>query len=120
MIFKELCYAIVGAAFEVHRELGPGFLESVYENAMALELATRSIPFERQVLLAVKYKESPVGEYRADLLIDGKVIVELKAVSDFAPTHEAQAIHYLTATGFRLALLLNFGSQSLQFKRIVK
>jgi GxxExxY protein len=105
---------------EVHGTLGPGFLESVYEEALAHELALRGIPFERQKPLPVYYKDQLVGEYAADLVVDGEIILELKAVSRFAAAHEAQAHNYLAATGLRLAILLNFGASSLQQKRIVR
>src|SRR5213594_2208859 len=81
MLYEELSYDTVGAALEVHRVLGPGFLEAVYEQALAHELALRRIPFERQVSLDVAYKEIKAGEYRADFLIDAKIVIELKAVS---------------------------------------
>ncbi len=119
-MYKELSYVTVGGALEVHRLLGPGFLEAVYEQALAHELALRRIPFERQVSLLVMYKDTPAGEYRADFLIDGKIILEIKAASALTQAHEAQAHHYLTATGLRLAILLNFGTKSLQVKRIVR
>ncbi len=105
---------------EVHKLLGSGLLESVYERAMAMELTLRLIPFERQVKVKVKYKEEIVGEYRADFLVDGKIILEIKAVAALTAAHYAQSIHYLAATGLRLAMLLNFGSSSLQFKRIIR
>jgi GxxExxY protein len=120
ILFKELSYQIVGAALEVHRILGPGYLEAVYEGALAYEFAQRGIPFARQQQLSVKYKNVLVGDYVADFLVDGKIILELKAVAELHPRHEAQAIHYLTTTGLRLALLLNFGADSLQSKRIVR
>ena len=105
---------------EVHRVLGPGFLEAVYEEALAHEFALRSIPFERQKRLPVYYKEQLAGEYVADFVVDDRIILELKAVSRFTPAHEAQAHNYLAATGRRLAILLNFGAPSLQQKRIVR
>jgi GxxExxY protein len=120
IIFKELSYAIVGAAMEVHRILGPGFLEAVYEAALAHELTLRGIPFERQKELPVYYKGQLVGHYVADFVIDGQIILELKAVSALTKAHEAQAHNYLAATGLRLAILLNFGADSLQQKRIVR
>lgn len=120
LLFKELSFAVVGAAMEVHRILGPGFLEAVYQAALEHELTLRGIPFERQKRLAVVYKGQIVGEYIADLVIDGKIILELKAVSQLTPAHEAQAHHYLAATGLHLAILLNFGAPSLERKRIVR
>jgi len=120
IIYKELSYAIVGAAMEVHRILGPGFLEAVYQAALAHELTGRGIRFEQFKKLPVYYKGVLVGDYEADFVIEGKIILEIKAVSHLHPKHEAQAINYLTATGFRLAILLNFGADSLQHQRIVK
>ena len=109
LLYEDLSYGIVGAALEVHRLLGPGFLEAVYEQALAHEFGLRGIPFERQVSLLVMYKEISVGDYRADFVIDGKIILEIKAASAMSPAHEAQAHHYLAVTGLRLALLFNFG-----------
>jgi len=120
LLYKESTFAVIGAAMEVHRILGPGFLESVYQIALARELTLRSIPFEQQKHLAVTYKDILVGEYIADVVVDGKFIVEIKAVSNWNPRHDAQAIHYLAATGMQLALLLNFGTGSLQHRRIVR
>jgi GxxExxY protein len=120
ILFKELSYAVVGAAMEVHRVLGPGFLEAVYEAALAHELSQRGIGFERQKRLPVHYMDQLAGEYVADLVIEDRIILELKAVSRLTPAHEAQAHPYLAATGLRLAILLNFGTPSLQQKRIVR
>jgi len=92
----------------------------VYESALARELTLRGIPFEQQVHLPVSYKDVLVGEYIADFIIDGKLIVEIKAVSNFNSQHQAQAMHYLAATGCRLALLLNFGTGSLEHRRVIK
>jgi GxxExxY protein len=113
----DLTYRVIGAAMEVHSELGPGFLESVYEEAFAHELTLRGIPFERQRALKVSYKGFPVGDYRSDFVIDGHVIAELKAVKKLLPEHEAQLINYLKATGLRVGLLFNFGAPSLEHKR---
>ncbi len=117
----ELARAVVDAAMEVHRELGPGFVESVYEEALAVELAMRAIQFERQKPLAVSYKGHPVGEGRVDLLVGGLLIVELKAVEKLLPVHKAQAISYLKARGSMLALLINFNERLLRdgIQRIV-
>jgi GxxExxY protein len=120
IIHKDLSFAIVGAAIEVHRTLGSGFLEAVYQAALAHEMTLRQIHFEPFKKLPVTYKGILVGEYEADFVIENAIILELKAVSALHPKYEAQAIHYLSATGFRLAILLNFGTESLQHKRIVK
>ena len=120
LLYKELTFAVIGAAMEVHKILGPGFLEAVYQSALGRELSLRGIPFEQQVRLSVSYKDALVGEYIADFVIDGKLIVEIKAVSNFNSQHQAQALHYLAATGYRLALLLNFGIGSLEHRRVIK
>lgn len=99
---------VIGAALEVHRNLGPGFLETVYEEALAIELAVRGIPFERQARIAIRYKGKEVGTSQLDLLVDRSLIVELKAVDSLAPIHWAQVRSYLKATGHSLALLINF------------
>jgi len=116
-LYKDLTYAIIGAAMEVHRILGPGFLESVYEEALAHEFDLRGIPYERQAKLAVRYKDVVAGEFRADFLVDGKVVVELKAIKALTEGDEAQLLNYLKGTGYRVGLLLNFGSSSLEYKR---
>ena len=118
-LYKELIYAIIGAAMEVHKVLGGGFLEAVYQKALSFELRLRNIPFEEQVHLQVFYKEQLVGEYIADFVIDGKVIIEIKAVSTLVDAHTAQTIHYLAATKQKVALLINFGSKSLEHRRLV-
>ena len=120
ILFKELSFAIIGAAMEVHRLLGPSFLEAVYQAALEYELALRGIPFEAQKRLAVTYKGRLVGDYVADIVVDGQIILELKAISTLTKAHEAQAHNYLAATGLRLAILLNFGAKSLQQERVVK
>lgn len=120
VLFKELSYTIVGAAMEVHRFLGPGFLEAVYSEALDWELGLRRIPFMRQARIPVEYKGKCIGEYKADFLIDNQIILELKAVSVLNPVHRAQAHHYLAATGLRLVILINFGALSLEYERIVR
>ena len=120
LLFKDEVYQIVGAAMEVHRVLGPGFLEAVYGAALAYELTLRGLRFEIKKRLPVYYKGQLVGEYEADLVVEDQIILELKAVSALHPVHEAQAHHYLAATGLRLAILFNFGAASLQQKRIVR
>jgi len=102
-----LAQEVIGAAIEVHRALGPGFLESIYEQAMSVELGLRGIRCQRQVPVAVNYKGHSIGESRLDMLVAGKLVVELKAVDDFAPIHTAQVMSYLKATGHRLGFLLN-------------
>ena len=119
LIHKELSYEIVGAAMEVHKLLGPGFLEKVYQKALVHELTLRGIPFEEYKRLIVRYKDIVVGDYEADIVVDGKIILELKAVKDIHPRHMVQTRNYLTATGFKLGIVLNFGASSLQQKRAV-
>lgn len=120
ILFKALSFAIIGAAIEVHKILGAGFFESIYQTALEKELTLRGIPFEHQVELPVSYKGDLIGVYKADLMIDGKIIVEIKGISRLNASHEAQAIHYLTATGLQLAILVNFGAGSLEYHRVVK
>ena len=103
-----LTHEVIGAAIEVHRTLGPGYLESVYEEALAIELELRKISFTRQVVIAVDYKGHSVGESRLDFLVGGQLVTELKAVEALAPIHSAQVISYLKTTGHPLGLLINF------------
>jgi len=119
---NEIARRLIEAAVEVHRHLGPGYAESVYENALAVELGLRGIPFERQAGFRVDYKGREVGEGRLDLLIEGILIVELKAVDRFTEVHASQALAYLKATGHPLALLINFNVPVLMrgVKRIVR
>jgi len=115
-------YAIIGAAMEVHRELGSGFLEAVYAEALAIEFTLRQIPFAREVGMKLSYKEQPIQvSYRADFVcFDGEVIVEIKALSALSGIEEAQVINYLKATGIGTGLLLDFGEGSLKYKRLVR
>ena len=117
-----LAHEVIGAALEVHRILGPGFLESVYEEALLVELGLRMIPVQRQVPLPLVYKGVEIGQGRLDLLVQGRLIVEIKTVETLAPIHKAQAISYLKATGLQLALLINFNAAVLKdgIKRIVR
>lgn len=113
-------YQIIGAALQVHRELGPGFLEPVYQEAFAIELAQRGVPHRREVGIPVYYRGVRLGfPYRADFLCFDTVIVELKAMDRLTPREQRQVIHYLKAVGLGTALLINFGSRSLQCSRFV-
>jgi GxxExxY protein len=114
-------HAVIGAAIEVHRHLGPGYLEAVYEEALAFEFGLCGIPFERQKPVAVDYKGHPVGEGYLDFLVDSCLVVELKAVETLAPVHKAQVISYLRATRLRLGLPINFHSGKLSdgIRRVV-
>ena len=103
-----LAKLVVDAAFAVHKSLGPGYLESVYEEALCVELRLRRVLFESQVQFHVLYRDERVGEGRMDLLVGGRLVVELKAVESLAPIHRAQVISYLKATGHTLGLLINF------------
>jgi GxxExxY protein len=105
---NRLSHTVIGAAIEVHRFLGPGFLEAIYEEALCMELEERGIPFARQVTVSVSYKGRVIGEGRLDLLVGKLLIVELKPVEALAPMHSAQLISYLKATGYELGLLINF------------
>ena len=118
---KELSGSVIGAAIEVHRILGAGFLESVYENALAVELRSRGIFFEKQKIIPLTYKGHSIGESKLDFLIENTLIVELKAVSQLTPLHEAQTLSYLKATNRNVALLINFNVPLLKngIKRIV-
>ena len=116
-----LAKSVIGAAIEVHRHLGPGYLESVYEEALGIELTLRDISFDCQKSVAVSYKGHSVGEGRLDLLVENLLIVELKTVEAFAEIHKAQVISYLKATNLQLGLLINFNVPVLKqgIKRVV-
>jgi GxxExxY protein len=116
----EQTYLIIGAAMTVHRELGNGFLEAVYQEALELEFRALNIPYEREKELPVFYRGKPLKTfYKADFLYFGTIIVELKALNQLSGIEDAQVINYLKASGLHKALLINFGSRSLQHKRIV-
>jgi len=115
---RELTEHIIGAAYEVHNQLGSGFLEKVYETALSHELKTRGIHSVSQAEITVCYKGLAVGSYYGDLVVDGKVLCEIKAVERLIPAHEAQLLNYLKATGIKIGLLLNFGSGRLQVRRM--
>lgn len=117
MEHEALTRTIIGAAMRVHSTLGPGFLESVYRNALAWELRRKGLPVECERRLRVHYRDAIVGDFVADMLIDGRLIVELKAAVSIEPGHEAQILNYLAATGIGLGLLLNFGASRLEMRR---
>jgi GxxExxY protein len=119
-LYKELTYAIIGAAMEGHKTLGCGFLEYVYEEALCYELSLRKIEFERQKEMDIYYKDFLIPrKYRADILAEGQVIVDNKATSGLTENDEAQLLNYLKGTKMRVGLLLNFGRPSLEYKRRV-
>ena len=116
--YEELSQKVLAAAYEVHNELGHGFLEKVYRNALALELKESGVKCNLEVPLEVSYRGTIVGEYAADIVVDNKIIVEVKAVSKLNPAHEVQLVNYLKATGLTVGLLINF-AESVQVKRRV-
>jgi GxxExxY protein len=118
MKHKELTAKIIDCAYKVHRELGFGFLESVYQNALVIELTKAGLKSEREKRIQVYYDGKVVGEFVADILVEEKVILELKSVSQIHPAHEAQLINYLKATGIKVGLLINFG-EKVEIKRKV-
>ena len=112
-------YNIIGACMEVHKQLGHGFLESVYQEALELELISRNIPFNREVKLDIYYKEHTLQQYyMADFICYDKFILELKATTDLSSSHISQVLNYLNATDISVGLLINFGQLSLQYKRL--
>ena len=119
---EDLAYRVIGAAIEVHAEIGPGFLESIYHNALAYELEQRGIAYQREEKVVVVFKEQVVGEGRVDLLVDQKLVVELKTVEAVTDIHRAQVSAYLKASGLRLGLLLNFNTAVMRdgVKRVIR
>ena len=116
---QELTGKVIGAAIEVHKQLGPGFFEKIYENALKIELIERGLKFESQVPVPVRYKGQLVGSYVADLIVENLVLCELKSVEVLIVAHEAQLLNYLRATRFKIGLLLNFGQTKTQIKRLI-
>jgi GxxExxY protein len=113
----DLAGKVIGAAMEIHRCLGPGFLESVYEKALVIELEASKFTVEKQKPLQVIYKDQCIGDFIADIIVDKQLIIELKSVQSILPIHEVQLVNYLNATAIDEGLLLNFGTDSLQFKK---
>ncbi len=119
-IFKKECYDLIGCCMDIHKELGCGFLEAVYQEALEIELIESKIDFEREVELGIEYKGKQLDKkYYADFICFDEVILELKAVNSLSDIHYAQVLNYLKATGKRIGLLVNFGARSLEYKRIV-
>lgn len=117
-IDADVSHRVIGAFYATYNGLGHGFLESVYENALALQMQASGLRFKRQPPLAVRFRDHVVGVFRADFLVEDKLIIELKAVEHLLPAHESQLLNYLKATGIKLGLLLNFGPKA-QIKRRV-
>ena len=120
ILFKTESYRIIGACMEVHNVLGAGFLEPVYQEALAYEFYLQNIPFEHEKKLTIRYKDIELEKmYSADFVCYDAIIVELKALSGLTPEHEAQVLNYLKATGYKLGILVNFGGKTLEYKRLV-
>ncbi|MBN2007575.1 MAG: GxxExxY protein [Anaerolineae bacterium] len=118
LLFKDETYAIIGAAMEVHKQLGAGFLEAVYQEALALEFKLRTLPFVEQQTLEIVYKGHALRQrYIPDFIVYEQIIVEIKAIKKLGANEEAQLLNYLKATGLRIGLLLNFGAPSLEWNR---
>ena len=116
----ERTYKIIGAAIEVHKELGCGFLEAVYQEALEREFTIQRIPFKAQPIIQIRYKEQLLNKtYQPDFISYGEVIVEIKAISSLSGVEEAQLINYLKAAGIKVGLLINFGANSLEYKRLI-
>ena len=120
MYYKELTNKIIGAAYTVYNRMGFGFLESVYEKCLIIELHKMGIRSEHQAEICVKYDDKVVGEFKADLLVENEIIVELKSIKNISKMHEVQLVNYLVATGKEVGLLINFGEQGVQVKRKVR
>ncbi len=119
VIYKELSFKVLELCFEVHNILGPGYSEKIYEEAVTKELKSKGIGYERQKLIEIYYKGEKIGEYRLDLVVGNKIILELKAISELNSIYEAQLLSYLKATKMKLGILVNFGGKKVEYKRIV-
>ena len=120
ILYKDLSFKIVGLAMRVHSKLGYGFLEKVYENALMVLFRREGIEAKQQAPITVYFEEEVVGNYYADILVEDKVILEIKSVEKIIDAHIAQTLNYLKATGLRLAIILNFSREKLEYKRIIK
>ena len=118
LLYEKLTHEIIGAAMEVHRNLGPGFSERIYEKALKIELAERKVPFDTQRRIRISYKGCKIGDQILDIVVDDKIIIELKATDSLNTFYEAQLISYLKATKCQIGLLINFSKPSLEWKRI--
>jgi GxxExxY protein len=119
VLYRDLSFEIVAAAIQVWEILGYGFLEKVYENALTIELDKRGLPCEQQKPVKVFYDGQVAGDYVADVIVDGKIILELKSANGIDSAHMAQTLNYLKATGIRLGIILNFGPDKMEFRRVV-
>jgi len=119
MDINEITYQIRGAVFEVNKVLGAGFLEKVYQKALLIELRKRGLKAENEVPIQVRYKGELVGEYFADIVVEGQVILELKAIEQLQKIHEAQLLNYLKATEYKIGLLINFTHPKAEIKRFI-
>jgi GxxExxY protein len=119
MKLNDITYQINGAIFEVNKILGPGFLEKVYENALVIELRNRGLVAESQVAIRVEYKNECVGEYIVDILVENKVVIEIKTADALSSAHQAQLLNYLKATGLNVGILVNFNKSKADIKRMV-
>jgi GxxExxY protein len=119
MLAEDISYIVRGCVYEVYRQLGCGFLEKVYEKALVTELKLQGVQAEAQVPITIRYKNEIVGDYFADLIVEGSIILELKAQQELAPANEAQLMNYLKASGVRVGMLVNFAFPKASIKRIV-
>jgi GxxExxY protein len=119
IVYPDLSYRVMGAIFEVHKKLGPGFLESVYEKALIEELSGRGMKVETEKIIDLTYKDKKIGVHRLDLVIDNKVVVELKTVERFSIHHKAQLTSYLKASGYKLGILVNFSKSKVEYRRVL-
>jgi GxxExxY protein len=119
IIYPNPSYKIMGAIFEVHKELGPGFLESIYEKALIEELSSRGMKVETQKFIDLTYKNKKIGAHRLDLIIEDKVVVELKTVESFSIHHKAQLTSNLKASGYKLGILVNFSKAKVEYRRVI-
>jgi GxxExxY protein len=119
ILYKDLSYKIIGLAMDVHRELGHGYLEKVYENAMMVLMRREEVKAQQQAPIKVMFQGEGVGDYFADILVEEKIILELKSVDRIIDAHKAQALNYLKATGMQLAIILNFGKEKLEYEWLV-
>lgn len=120
ILYKELSYKVIGLAMRVHSGLGHGFLEKVYERALMVLLRRGNIAAVQQAPIIVSFEGEVVGDYYADVLVENKIILEIKSTEKIIDAHRAQALHYLKATGLRLAIILNFGKEKLEYERMIR